>query len=1140
MGDVDHRQIPQMRDSFVKPYPHPWQTESNVQQSIHKNQSFESDEVTKLSADYTGHRPPASDHFGNNPNNSLSYSRSVDDTVDLIRKRLLNRNEQQATSENFENNQNRVVLQNNHSQGEKTSILPKPINQQESPTKKYQRQQHSDKSNCAKIKNKIVHQLFKMDKDKIHKLMDNPNSSDKFEYAISSLITESQNSFNRHMRSAAEKSLCSSSADFMQNDNNTIYEDTFMKQMQCILDPQDTILLEDIKPIVMAELCKVLQIGEFEDQHYNVVETDNSYSAHNELHNFDHSSNNEYSYKDYNHENVEYIKPEISESKYKPYEENQVPYKKTNPFFERKSRGKSYSYSEEGCTSSENSFYNKSIADTCDDERRPEASQQLFNTSSEHFSEEDDPFAELDKQYHVAVDPDFIEQDEFSDHTQATDTYNKNLTTIKMESDIYSPEKISNSITETLSSQTQGVINSSDTLNRSCESFNERKDDDNIQVKTENFTNDLLVQDNNCNPITSTNDSRNEKNKSQSKEVTKENEKSIHIAPMFKTATTSNSRKRSTDQRPSHRKEKRKKVDLCQTESNKQILNKNIIINVNDCASKSSDNREAPKSIFNLFFSKEENKPISKENKKVASNDKNYTEKHVKRKETSKKENEKKPKTRKDSTSSQITNPSDNNLSSNSQGQTKTESKITLKTIDMFTEQPRKINVHHAHRNTSQTPTVAPKTNIDNTPKTKGQLSRPLVKRHVAVQVIRKVHVKETQTETKKFAVKAIQTDTIVPERSGLKATDAFERMKEIDLEIQVLLQEKFKLYNSIETKDSGTNPLQTLGMTVLNVNHFDEEGNGPMQDVLSEDVIVEEIANIPVEELEQIALETVQEEQVETAKVGKRSKRRKVSYQDSIKSESPTTVTKRKSRKAKSPNISLIEQIITDDRPLEDIISLDDLEVPLTTRTKAQKTRKTSKSRRVEKTKTVKSAIPQIKLKECSVVLTRADLSKYLQLPQTQESEISTEKVVEEYNKVYGEEMSQPEMVQIDDNLVEFVANHMQFDMLDVSEDIVVGDNCEVKSLDDKEIAETISVPISEEIILDNSQSSMEDVTAPAACQGGECKMYDYSTDENLRRDSVVVTGNGDAVLAIEVGVTDFVVILLHNIIYAKVCEDG
>lgn len=43
---------------------------------------------------------------------------------------------------------------------------------------------------------------------------------------------------------------------------------------------------------------------------------------------------------------------------------------------------------------------------------------------------------------------------------------------------------------------------------------------------------------------------------------------------------------------------------------------------------------------------------------------------------------------------------------------------------------------------------------------------------------------------------------------------------------------------------------------------------------------------------------------------------------------------------------------------------------------------------------------------------------------------------------------------------------------------------------------------------------------------QGEECKVYDYSADENLRRDSVVVSGNADAVLAVEVSMKTHIVI--------------
>ncbi|XP_046971195.1 uncharacterized protein LOC124538249 [Vanessa cardui] len=1144
MGDVDHRQIHHMRDSFVQPLTTSWPAESNLQQANIKNQVTESSEITKLSAEYTGHRPPASDHYGSNPtnffsaiDNSHTFSRSVVDTVDLIRKRLLNRNEQPHSSENFDNNEASGNVEMNQRQGEKTNTTIS--NQQDPPIKKkYQKQKTSDKSNCAKIKNKIVHQLFKMDKGKIHKLMDNPNSSTKFEYAISSLITESQNSFNRHLRSAAEKSLCSSSAEFMQNDNNTIYEDTFMKQMQCILDPQDTVLLEDIKPLVLAELSKVLEIAEY-GQNYDVVEDDNTYPQQNE-HFFNKYPNNEFSYEDYGQENknelnnlphVDFMQPEnidkCDDSNYKAYGDNKVQYTESKPLFERRPRRKSYNVNEEVCTTSDNYFYNQSVSDkSTDEEKRPEEMQQLFDTSTEHISEEDDPFAELDKQYHVAVDPDFIEQDDMSSPTNVRNSYNANLITIKTETEAKTPEKKLDSLTEGVSSQLQDMFKFTQTLNKTCES-EDLRGSDNLQSKQGN-SNNISVHENNIHLVSCAHESNNEKPKHESKEMTKENENIDHPTPVLKSAMSSNSRKRSIDQRPSHRKEKRKKGESCQSESNKQILNKNIIINVNDCASKTSDNCETPKSIFNLFFSKEENKTTMKENKKVGPNDKNYTEKHVKRKETPKK-NEKDSKVRKDSTSSQTTSPNENNLCNNSQALNKGEAKTTLKTIDMFTEQPRKVNVHHAHRNTAHTP-VVPKVNIENGAKTKGPIPRQPIKRHVAVQVIKKLHAKETQTDTKKFAVKAIQTDFIVPERSGIKATDAFERMKEIDLEIQVLLQEKFKLYNSIETKDSSTKSLQTLGMTVLNVDHFDGEEICTTDEVLAEDSIVEDFTNIPVEELEQIALETVEEDQIDTPKVEKRNRRRKTSYQDSVHSESPTTVGKRKNKKAKSPNISLIEQIITDDRPLEDIISLDDLEVPQTARSKTHKTRQTARSKKVGRPKSVKSHMPRIEMKECSVVLVRTDVSQYLKQPQHSEPEISYEIINEDLFK----EIDQREIVHLEDNIVEeSVVNHIQIDMLDVSEDIVVGDNCEVKCMDDKEIVENVSVPISEEIILDNSQSSMEDVTTPAMCQGGECKMYDYSADENLRRDSVIVTGNGDAVLAIECVENNFLAASLDGNVY-------
>lgn len=151
MGDVDHRQFnTHMREPYRQgPFLNPWGSDTNIQQPIersHNKPHSSEGEVYKASA-YTGHRPPASDHYGCNPthsfstsDNSRTFSRSVDDTVDIVRKRLLNRNEVQSGSENYENNQNTTDVENQRL----TDCIPTdclPNNQQEQPTKKrYQKQ----------------------------------------------------------------------------------------------------------------------------------------------------------------------------------------------------------------------------------------------------------------------------------------------------------------------------------------------------------------------------------------------------------------------------------------------------------------------------------------------------------------------------------------------------------------------------------------------------------------------------------------------------------------------------------------------------------------------------------------------------------------------------------------------------------------------------------------------------------------------------------------------------------------------------------------------------------------------------------------------------------------------------------------
>ncbi|XP_026314899.1 uncharacterized protein LOC113226481 isoform X2 [Hyposmocoma kahamanoa] len=622
------------------------------------------------------------------------------------------------------------------------------------------------------------------------------------------------------------------------------------------------------------------------------------------------------------------------------------------------------------------------------------------------------------------------------------------------------------------------------------------------------------------------------------------------------TKSSTLSRKRSVEEKPSHRKEKRKKSESEQmhTESNKQVLNKNIIINVNDCAAKSTTEKcDAPKSIFNLFFSKEKSGNNSSKENKLDKSIK-ISDKHIKRKEeksSNKSKDKGSDKKKHDSISSRHStlSPTETNVA-NSSAQTPTKGDSKLKTIDMFLDHPKKPNVHQAHRNTAPVATL--NTAVMETVKPPLPINRKIIKRHISTQVIQKTSHKETQTmesksstsrfcqtERKKLMTRGMQTE---PDsfRSTSKTTDAFERMKEIDMEIQTLLQEKFKLYSSIESKEGcPSNTMQSLGMAVLNVAPLNENY---LNDDAVEDAIVDDFTNIPVEELEQIAFETVQEEKGDNAQE-RRSLRHKVLQRQRKSSLSPATTSStntRTKRKAKTPNISLIEQIITDDRPLEDIISLDYLEVlPVPTSKSYKKYKAKPKSKPNKKcTKQIEtsSKTDNYALKECSVVLVRDDLESMLKSIIEFNKQNRINKVDETSNITEsGTDLSSKteDIVEQENVDEETIVSDIQFDMLDVSEDIVIGDSCEVKS-SEKDENYTSPGSINEEIILDNSQQSIEEAScAEIEDKSQECRVYDFLSDENLRRDSIIVSGNADAVLAIECIENNFIAACLDGNVY-------
>lgn len=1171
MGDVDHRHNFNIPETFSHPPPWTNSIENRRSSFDHKPHNratqYHNNVEPQTDLSFTAHRPPSSDYYGSNIptaiDNSNSFSRSVDDTVDIVRRRLLNRSESQSNADNP------PTEQNTDDRPDEAPITTNRQNEPQTPPakKRIQRRRQNVQSNCDKIKNKIVREIFKMDKEKMHKLMDNPNSSTKFEYAISSLITESQNSYDRHMRSVAEKSLCSSSAEFIQDDNNTIYEDTFLKQMQCILEPQDTVLLEDIKPLVMAELNKVLQLDEL-DQRFDMVEEDpNYYHAEDPTNNSNYS--NEYNYEDFSKispishyaedDNAYYQEQQTSQSsftsmetpgspdQFQPEPETQLyerRAKKTNDLNQISHLKRESTESREQARQSADRERHK----FSEERRRCDTPVPIFDSNVEQLSDEEDPFADLDKQYHVAVDPNYIEAEldkqlmsasennlsetESTNKVQLSDSVKDKSPIVKKEV-LLSPEIAPKDIKKEIDSQILSIAKSPLKLSLSLNRVKRNHriaNTPNISIKDEenhisnpNENNDTCTEN-----LHHGLNSDNHQDQSELKDAQKESKK-MENSNTAKSKISSNARKRSIDQKPSHRKEKRKKSESIPVEANKQILNKNIIINVNDCSSKSNEKKcDTAKSIFNLYFPKDEcEKELPKDVKNVELCDKGYSDKYVKRKETPKKKEQDPKRARSLSSSHSNISPKEI-INSCSDTQPKAELKIKLKSIDMFLETPKKVSSsHQAHRNTAQ-----PNTSTTKKAEEKKLVIGPKckIKRHVGTQMILpKTHVKDTQTafpkisklcqtEIKKTAVKAIQTSPVTFEKSGIKSTDAFERMKEIDLEIQVLLQEKFKLYNSLEAKQSSCNPMQNLGMTVLEVTPISENRDEVENEVvLSEDTIVEEFTSIPVEELEQIALESVAEEPIEPPKVPKRSQRQKVADRTQVKPQSPTV---RSNRKANAPNISLIEQIITDDRPLEDIISLDDLEVPEVKQTTSKKktksrSQKTSKKKYIKKGKTVKPVNPAVTalgIKECFVTLKREDFSRYLSTkPQKQEAT--------EFSAVEESNIKSSEVTEITNVAEETVVTEpdMPFDMLDVSEDIVIGDECEVKS-EEKDATERVDLPINEDVILDNSQSSEDVAPTEAGHSDKECKLFDYSADETLKRDAVTVTGHADAVLAIEV----------------------
>ncbi|GBP12795.1 Zinc finger protein 106 [Eumeta japonica] len=963
-----------------------------------------------------------------------------------------------------------------------------------------------------------------MDKGAIHKLLDNPNSSVKFEYAINSLLTESQNSFNRQTRAAAEKSLNSVNTDHFQYQNeDTIYEDTFLKQMQCILDPTDTILLADIKPMVMAEINKVLQIDEEQRTnlcddneifHTRLLETemadisDEVVNINENIQTYEcdvSSKRNDYVNKPVNipEESIQSEKCIYGSQILTNREESDFLLKKKIVEGLRKEDKSLQNQSLRRRSTDYNCVRRNSHNSTLDvpannenvenDNYTAEKAKPLFESHIEIISDEEDPFDELDKQYHVAVDPTFIENDGTGDQRVLSPHRTIDISPFK---------KSTTHIDYNGYSNVSNIIKSdSEIQNLSNKQENTRTDfnSDPSLIKLEN---DTMRATNTLQLDKQNNDKIAKSNKGDSFCCKPERINKYHVVKSEKTP-----------------------------EKNSYFSDTSQRINSEKCIiERSSEQKSSRKrSIEQRESHHIDDKDPQKQTKRSNIDETTYSDKYVKRKDTPKKvDNQDDLTTKRRHSSSTLiyhsTQTSEADLHSPDNHMTsKNENKTKLTSIDMFTEQPRKMNLHQALRNTALVDSklklpdeknsylvVKPKPKAGKDVKQTTPTSTPRKSKETQTLHSMQVTTRFCQTETIKLITTGTQTSNIT-DRTGLEKHDIYERMKEIDLEIQLLLQERFKLYNSIDAKEASS-VMTNFGMTVINMAPFEDTS----KEIIAEDII-DNLTNLSEDELEKIALHEVQDTIIDDMSIDERKslrtrKKKKVPDKgesiNKIDKSSSLVKPKKMGKKSVNPNISLLEQIITDDRPLEDIISLEDLE-STPTRTTRYRKKKVMK----EKTDNDKAPVSNFKLKACSVVLVREDISKYLR--------VDKEKIPVQEKITPPEQLLQENVNEID----------FQYDMLDVSEDIVIDDNCEIsETVVDDVTLYNVSYP---EEVIDNSQMSQTSLQGDSVQNSTICRIYDFSIDGESRQDVMRITGNADAVLAIESIENNFLAACLDGNVY-------
>lgn len=198
--------------------------------------------------------------------------KTITDTIDQVKRKLKERklSESQkekinsSTESSFEEHSNNKAI-------EKKRIEHVKMSPKISVTKKFSKKDDlknvsnmtTEKSNQQQksqtLRKNILKQLFKLDKNNLQEILSNPESSNKYSCALSSLIKDTRISISKELRNVAEKSLQFHNISANSEQGEKIVQNAFLGHLETLLDNSSSLELFNMEPQLINELSKVLR-----------------------------------------------------------------------------------------------------------------------------------------------------------------------------------------------------------------------------------------------------------------------------------------------------------------------------------------------------------------------------------------------------------------------------------------------------------------------------------------------------------------------------------------------------------------------------------------------------------------------------------------------------------------------------------------------------------------------------------------------------------------------------------------------------------------------------------------------------------------------------------------------------------------